>query len=229
MKRFVATLALCASIATVSFGTKLTFDNLTGYSIPLDYGSRVNASGMDAAGRAGYDLTFGATPNVAVQMFWADYSGGTWNRVTDLGRWYSDYANLTYVAYTYDGGRIIFTADAGAQVSLHSFQMGGWPNTDQILLFLQVLVDGNPVYTQSNIPISGTTANTFSFDPNVVRGGVIEIRWADNTGARVGIDNIAFSQTGGCAPNPADVDGDGDVDDADLLEVLFNFGWSCGG
>jgi hypothetical protein len=29
MKRFVATLALCASIATVSFGTVLTFDNAT--------------------------------------------------------------------------------------------------------------------------------------------------------------------------------------------------------
>ncbi|MEN3000576.1 MAG: hypothetical protein ABDI19_01895, partial [Armatimonadota bacterium] len=29
-----------------------------------------------------------------------------------------------------------------------------------------------------------------------------------------------------CQPaNPADVNGDGVVDDADLLEVLFNFGW----
>jgi hypothetical protein len=228
MKRFVATLALCASIATVSFGTVLTFDNLTGGGIPFDYGSRVNTSGADAAGRTGYDLTFGATPNVAVQMFWADYSGGTWNQVTNLGRWSTGYANLTNVAYTYDGGRIIFTADTGAQVCLHSFQMGGWPNTDRILLFLQVLVDGNPVYTQSNIPISGTTANTFSFDPNVVRGRVIEIRWADNTGACVGIDNIAFSQVGGCEPNPADVNNDGVVDDADLLLVLFNFGWRCG-
>jgi len=228
MKRFIATAALCVSAATVAFGTVLTFDNLTGGSIPFDYGSRVNASGTDAAGRTGYDLTFGATPNVAVQMFWADYSGGTWNQVTNLGLWSTGYANLTNVAYTYDGGRIIFTADAGAQVRLHSFQMGGWPNTDRILLFLQVLVDGNPVFTQSNIPISGTTANTFSFDPNVVRGRVIEIRWADNTGACVGIDNIAFSQVGGCEPNPADVNNDGVVDDADLLLVLFNFGWRCG-
>jgi len=228
MKRFIVTAALYASIATVSFGTVLTFDNAGSFSIPTDYGSRVNASGNDAGGRTGFNLTHGATPNVAVQMFWADYTGGTWNQVTNLGRWSTGYANLTDVAYTYDGGRIIFTADAGQEVRLHSFQMGGWPNTDRILLFLQVLVDGNPVYTQSNIPISGTTANTFSFDPNVVKGSVIEIRWADNTGACVGIDNIAFSQTGGCEPNPADVNDDGVVDDADLLLVLFNFGWRCG-
>ena len=103
MKRFVATLALCAGIATVSFGTVLTFDNLTGGSIPFDYGSRVNTSGADAAGRTDYNLTFGATPNIAVQMFWADYTNGTWNQVTNLGRWSSGYANLTDVAYTYNG------------------------------------------------------------------------------------------------------------------------------
>jgi len=228
MKRFVATLALCASIATVSFGTVLTFDNVGSSIIPTDYGSRVNASGADAGGRTNFNLTFGATPNVAVQMFGADYYGGTWNQYSNLYHWSTDYANLRDVAYTYDGGRIIFTADAGHEVRLHSFQMGGW-RRDRTLTFLQVLVDGNPVFTQANITISGTTANTFTFDPDVVKGRVIEIRWADHTGGSVGIDNIAFSQTGGCAPNPADVNNDGVVDDADLLEVLFNFGWSCGG
>ena len=201
MKRFIATAALCVSAATVAFGTVLTFDNLTGGSIPFDYGSRVNASGTDAAGRTGYDLTFGATPNVAVQMFWADYSGGTWNQVTNLGRWSSGYANLTNVAYTYDGGRIIFTADAGHEVRLHSFQMGGWPNTNRTLPFLQVLLDGNPVFTQTNVAISGTTANTFSFDPNVVKGGVIEIRFGNDW--NVAIDNIGFSQE--LIPEPASI------------------------
>jgi hypothetical protein len=86
MKRFVATLALCASIATVSFGTVLTFDNATSNygAIPTDYGSRVNASGADAGGRTNFNLTFGATPNVAVQMFSADYQGGTWNQLGNL-------------------------------------------------------------------------------------------------------------------------------------------------
>jgi hypothetical protein len=215
MKRFVATLALCTSIATVSFGTVLTFDNLTGYSIPLDYGSRVNASGTDAAGRTGYDLAFGATPNVAVQMFSADDQGGTWNQLGNLYRWPTGYADLSDVAFhvpSNEGARIILTADAGHEVSLHSFQMGGY-GSDRTLPFLQVLVDGNPVFTQTNITISGTTANTFTFDPNAVKGRVIEIRFGDDW--NVGIDNIAFSQADGCTPNPADVNNDGVVDDAD--------------
>jgi hypothetical protein len=230
MKRFVATLALCASIATVSFGTVLTFDNAESSVIPTDYGSRVNNSGNDAGGRTGFNLTHGATPNVTVQMFSADYQGGTWNQLGNLYRWSTNYADLVDVAFhnpPTEGARIILTADAGQEVRLHSFQMGGWPRSDQTLPFLQVLVDGNPVFTQTNITISGTTADTFTFDPNAVKGRVIEIRFGGNW--NVGIDNIAFSQTGGCEPNPADVNNDGVVDDADLLEVLFNFGWSCGG
>ena len=228
MKRFVATLALCASIATVSFGTVLTFDNAD-FSIPTDYGSRVNNSGNDAGGRTGFNLTHGATPNVTVQMFSADYQGGTWYQLGNLYRWTAGYADLVYVAFHVpdnQGARIILTADAGHEVRLHSFQMGGYAQSDRTLPFLQVLVDGNPVFTQTNITISDTTAGTFTFDPNTVKGRVIEIRFAGNW--NVGIDNIAFSQTVGCE-NPADVNNDGVVDDADLLEVLFNFGWSCGG
>jgi hypothetical protein len=160
MKRFVATLALCASIATVSFGTVLTFDNAGSYTIPTDYGSRVNNLGNDAGGRTGFNLTHGATPNVTVQMFSADYQGGTWNQLGNLGRWPTGYADLVDVAYhspSNEGARIILTADAGHEVRLHSFQMGGWLNRP-ILPFLQVLVDGNPVFTQTNITISGTTA-----------------------------------------------------------------------
>ena len=230
MKRFIATAALCAGIATVSFGTVLTFDNATNTygAIPTDYGSRVNASGADAGGRTNFNLTHGATPNVTVQMFTADYQGGTWNQIGNLYRWSTGYANLVDVAYhSYnEGARIILTADAGHEVRLHSFQMGGY-YANQRLPFLQVLVDGNPIYTQTDIPINTTTADTFTFDPDTVKGRVIEIRFGNDWG--VGIDNIAFSQTGGCEPNPADVNNDGVVDDADLLEVLFNFGWSCGG
>lgn len=97
------------------------------------------------------------------------------------------------------GARFIFTADSQYYVRLHSFQMGGWPNTDRTLPFLQVLVDGNAVFTQTNVAISGTTANTFSFDPNVVKGSVIEIRFGSNF--NVGIDNIGFSQE--LIPEPA--------------------------
>jgi len=181
---------------SLSYATIIDFTNAPSSSIPTDFASRVDSSGTDAGGRTGFDLTYGATPNVAVQMFSADYQGGTWNpNGYTLYWWGSGYANLYGVAYHYpsnDGARFIFTADAGYWVRLHSFQMGGWPNTDRTLPFLQVLVDGNPVLTQYNATISGTTANTFSFDPATTKGSVIEIRFGGDW--NVGIDNIGFSQ-----------------------------------
>ena len=44
-------------------------------------------------------------------------------------------------------------------------------------------------------------ANTFSFDPNVVKGGVIEIRFGNDW--NVAIDNIGFSQE--LIPEPASI------------------------
>ncbi|MFN3689996.1 MAG: PEP-CTERM sorting domain-containing protein [Fimbriimonadales bacterium] len=188
---------------TVSYATVIDFENSwLGSPIPVDYASRVDASGNDSQARGGYNLTFGATPNVAAQMFTADYYGGTWNQLGNLYLWYYNYADLIYVAYhspSYQGARFIFTADSGYWVRLHSFQMGGWPNTDRTLPFLQVLVDGNPVYSATNVPISGSTANTFSFDPDTTKGSVIEIRFGGDW--NVGIDNIGFSQE--VVPEPA--------------------------
>jgi hypothetical protein len=197
---------LCASyLLSSAYATVLTFDNVdpdnapyNGQVIPFDYGDRVNASNADSGGRTGFDLMHGATPNVAVQMFTANYSN--WSLLDNLFVWRFQYADLTDVAYhSYlQGARFIFTADPGYYVRLHSFQMGGWRG-DYTLPFLEVLVDGNPVFTQTNVAISGTTANTFSFDPNVVRGGVIEIRFGNEW--NVAIDNIGFSQE--LIPEPA--------------------------
>ena len=194
---------LCASyLLSSAYATVLTFDNVGSTSIPYDYGSRVDASGVDVGGRTNFDLMHGATPNVAVQMFTANYSD--WSQLTNLFVWWgTNYADLTDVAYhrSGQGARFIFTADPEYYVRLLSFQMGGWPNTDRTLPFLQVLVDGNAVFTQTNIVISGTTANTFSFDPNAVKGGVIEIRFGNDW--NVAIDNIGFSQE--LIPEPASI------------------------
>jgi hypothetical protein len=197
---------LCASyLLSSAYATVLTFDNVdpdnapyNGQVIPFDYGDRVNASSTDSGGRTGFDLTHGATPKVAVQMFTADYSD--WSRLGDLIVWVTDFANLTDVANHLPdcAARFIFTADPQYYVRLHSFQMAGW-RRNQTLPFLQVLVDGNPVFTQTGIVISGTTADTFSFDPNVVKGSVIEIRFGNDW--NVGIDNIEFSQE--LIPEPA--------------------------
>ncbi|GIV04987.1 MAG: hypothetical protein KatS3mg016_0562 [Fimbriimonadales bacterium] len=190
---------------SLSHATVINFDNLTlsnGQSIPEDYADRVNSSGIDSQGRGGYNLTYGETPNVQVQMFTADYAGGSWARLGGLKFWATQYSNLQNVAYhdpSNQGARFILTADSTYYVQLHEFQMGGWPNTNRTLPFLQVLVDGNPVYTQTNVSISGSSATTFSFDPTVVKGGAIEIRFGGDW--NVGIDNIGFSQE--LVPEPA--------------------------
>lgn len=194
---------LCASLLSLNaHATVLTFDNTGASTIPFDYGDRVNASGVDSGGRTGFNLTFGETPNVQAQMFTANYQDGSWAQLNNLFVWGTQYADLTNVAYHSpfnQGARFIFTADGTHFVRLHSFQMGGWPNSNRTLPFLQVLVDGSPVFTQTNVAISGATANTFSFDPSVVKGGVIEIRFGGDW--NVGIDNIGFSQE--LIPEPA--------------------------
>ena len=105
---------LCAGylLMTSAYATVLTFDNAGSSSIPYDYGSRVDASGVDVGGRTNFDLTHGATPNVAVQMFTANYSD--WSQLTNLSVWGSNYADLNDVAYHSfgQGARFIFTADS---------------------------------------------------------------------------------------------------------------------
>ncbi|GIV09833.1 MAG: hypothetical protein KatS3mg019_1924 [Fimbriimonadales bacterium] len=203
--RKIAGVASAAALSgAIASATIIEFNHFTsnGATIPTDYASRVDASGNDVGGRTGFDLTYDPTPNVAVQMFSADYQGGSWNQIGSLNWWSTQYANLSGIAYhspSNQGARFIFTADTGYWVRLHQFQMGSWPNVNRTLPFLQVVVDGTPVYTQNNVVISGSTANTFSFDPDVVKGGVIEIRFGGDW--NVGIDNIGFSQA--IVPEPA--------------------------
>ena len=102
---------LCASyLLSSAYATVLTFDNSPS-PIPYDYGSRVDASGVDVGGRTNFDLTYGETPNVAVQMFTANYSD--WSLHRDLFVWVTDFADLTDVAnHEPDyAARFIFTAD----------------------------------------------------------------------------------------------------------------------
>ncbi|MCS7066095.1 MAG: PEP-CTERM sorting domain-containing protein [Fimbriimonadales bacterium] len=186
---------------SLSYATLIDFSNITD-TIPTNYASRVDETGRDIGGRTGFNLTYGATPNVAVEMFSADYSGGTWGYIDSLYWWSTGYADLFGVAYhspSWQGARFIFTADPTYWVRLHGFQMGGWPYTNRTLPFLQVLVDGTPILTQTNVPISGSTANTFSFDPTTTKGTVIEIRFGGDW--NVGIDNIGISQE--LIPEPA--------------------------
>lgn len=186
----------------MAWATIIDFSNLSGNGTQIadNYASRVDASGTDIGGRTGFDTTFGATPNVAVEMYSVDYPAWT-PRVAPLSLWETSYSDLYKVAYhaSGEGALIRFTADSGYWVRLHEFQMGAWPNTNRILPTLEVLVDGSVVFSQTNITISGATASTFTFDPDVYKGSEIVIRFGNDW--NVGIDNIGFSQE--LIPEPA--------------------------
>ncbi len=89
-RTFAGVLGAAALTLALSHATVIDFENawLTS-TIPIDYADQVDSSGNDSQNRGGYNLTFGATPNVQVQMFSADYQGNTWNQLDNLYRWSS--------------------------------------------------------------------------------------------------------------------------------------------
>ncbi|MFQ3610227.1 MAG: PEP-CTERM sorting domain-containing protein [Fimbriimonadales bacterium] len=192
-------LFLCVVVVASAQATIIEFTpNFTPTTIPFDYASRVNASGLDSGGRGPFNLTHGETPNIVVTMFTADSSRV---QINNLFRWSSGYGSLTDVAYHANGQYAVirFTADAGYWARLHGFRMAGWPNTDRILPLLEIRVDGSVIFSQTNTAISGATFTQFTFDPNVYKGNEVEIFFGNDW--NVGIDDIEFSQE--LIPEPA--------------------------
>lgn len=198
MKNLLPAATLFGLIAAAQ-ATIITFDSsFTPSPIPYDYASRVDGSGFDIGSRGAFNLTHGATPNIAVDMFTADANR---NLIGSLSRWGSGYGSLVNVAYhAYEQYAVIrFTADAGYWARLHAFKMAGWPNTDRTLPLLEICVDNSVVFSQTNVAITGTGFNLFSFDPNVYKGDSVEIFFGNDW--NVGIDDIEFSQE--VVPEPA--------------------------
>lgn len=198
VENFLATATLLGSVIAAQ-ATIITFDSsFTPSSIPVDYASRVNSDGFDVGSRGPFNLTHGATPNIAVEMFTANASR---NQTANLSRWGSNYGSLVDVAYHANGQYAVirFTADAGYWARLHAFKMAGWPNTDRTLPLLEIRVDNSVVFSQTNVAITGTGFNLFSFDPSVYKGGTVEIFFGNDW--NVAIDDIEFSQE--LIPEPA--------------------------
>ena len=197
-RAFWATLSAFAVVISAQ-ATVIEFTrSFTPGSIPYDYASRVNSSGFDVGGRGSFNLTHGATPNIAVTMFTADASR---NQVTNLFLWGSGYGSLVDVAFHSSGAYAVirFSADSAYWARLHGFKMAGWPNQNRTLPLLEIRVDNTVVFSQSNVAITGTGFNHFTFDPTVYKGGEVEIFFGNDW--NVGIDDIEFSQE--LIPEPA--------------------------
>lgn len=196
-------LAALPLLAAPAAATVLIFEypGLNGDPVPQDYGDRVAAAAM---GDFMYGLDHGLTPHVV-----ADYFG-----TAGAKRWDTGYGDLVNVLYPESEGsallRITLTADPGWLVSLHGFDLGGYPGADYTISALRVLDGaGALLLEESGVLVRGATADglgrrhtSFDFaEPFTAQTIVIEFETGPLGGAsdNIGIDNIAFSQV----PAPA--------------------------
>ncbi|MBA3514579.1 MAG: PEP-CTERM sorting domain-containing protein [Pyrinomonadaceae bacterium] len=173
-------------------------------------------------------LTFPTLTNASANdPNYGDRLPGTPNVVVDYGpagalprRWTTNYGDLVGVLYEENDGfgilEITFSADPGFVVTLSSFDMGAYLNTDRIINSVQVIDVGSntTLFSQSNALIRGSTTGpdgrhtTFSFATPLF-AQFLRIRFdAGNLGGfsdDVGIDNIVFGQhqIGGLPPPSA--------------------------
>jgi hypothetical protein len=214
-----AVLAAFAARPEVSRATVLIFDQsrsatgtlvvpvTSGASVPQDYGDRVAQSPQTVPGGA---FTYGEdgegfTPNV-VAAYFTD-SDTTAPRVA---LWQADYGDLMNVMFGLsDSGalNVGLTADAGFDVLLYHFDLGGWSHADYTIAAVRVLDGATPLFEQSNVLVQGdaTGPGHTAFDfPTPLNGSDLRIRieygnLAAGQQDNIGLDNIRFGQT----PEPA--------------------------
>ncbi|MBM3341049.1 MAG: hypothetical protein FJY56_02905 [Betaproteobacteria bacterium] len=194
--------------------TVLTFDQIrlagnvvptiSGNTVPQDYGDRVSAAIMDVSGgQFTYgNLGEGFTPNVLTAFFTG--MATPLNPGTSL--WVDSYGDLTNVLI---GGNfsnslnVRLSADAGFEVLLYGFDLGGWPNTDYTINAVRILDGTTPLFAQNNVLVqgdfSGPRRTVFDFlAPLSGADLLIEIDYSNLAGGlhdNIGIDNIRFGQT----------------------------------
>lgn len=173
----VATAAAPAAAATLDFSG----DICVGFTGACADGSRIEAD-------------YGSIPGQLAVHYDRDVLSTTLTDRT-LSWWNLNYSDLQGVAWggsnnNFGRPEIFLQPLAGFGVTVTSFQLGAWPNTNRTT---QVSVlDGFrvPLFeSDPDITIIGTTASTFSGPWTSAEG--IRIQWGPN-GFNVGIDNIVF-------------------------------------
>lgn len=175
---------LTGAIAASAPATILTFD-LNGQAL-AGYGDRA-AAATDALGRRVLEGN-GFTPDVRVEYI-------VTNTATPHSVYTSGYGDLTS-ALGHSGfgvaGFVRLTADAGALVTLNSFDVAAWVVDRSGAVIVRA--DGVEVFNSGQITIPGSTqpGNRLAFPPRPITGGTIEIELQDF--GDLGIDNIDFDQ-----------------------------------
>jgi hypothetical protein len=195
--------------------TELTFDGsafpnepagngdiLEGIAVNDGYGDNVTSTSM-FGGLFQYGSSQGFTPNIVV------------NYDTDPNAipltWRYDFGDLTRVIYVNPTTGIMtirFTADPGYNVRLHSFDLGGWNQSDYVINGISVtdVSNNDALYGAVNVNVLGAGPTHTDIDFNSpFQGQILDLTInASNLGSsadNIGIDNIVFSQV--AIPEPS--------------------------
>lgn len=143
------------------------------------------------------------TPNIQIEYRTVNpITGATFADHLDF--WPTDYGTLTDVAYPVSNGylgEISLIPEAGYAVTLESFDLAGWRQTDQLNQTVRILDEGfNILLDYSPFTVEGD-AGFSAFTPMITRAGTLRIQFGPSWDT--GIDNVRFSQSGVPVPTPA--------------------------
>lgn len=194
--------------------TVLTFDQIrlsgnvvptiSGNALPQDYGDRVDAASVAVSGgQFTYgNLGEGYTPNVLAEYF----TGAATPLNPGVSLWQDSYGDLINAMFGNQNSATLnvrLTADAGFQVALYGFDLGGWPNTDYTISAVRVLDGAMTLFAQSGVTVEGNFIGprhtSFDFLAPLSGGDLlIQIDYSNLAAGQhdnIGIDNIRFGQT----------------------------------
>ena len=206
MKR-LGSFVVLAFLAVSAQATVLTFADLKDVNgSPLgNYGEINTAYGDNVTalndGVGSYGMGSGWTPNVTTSYQTLDANHAHYSDLLD--HWDFSYGDLEHIAFSQASNgyaRLILTADAGFAVRLESFDIAGWPASDQGIDYLQVRDGSDNVLWDANTQVIHGAGPTHDHYAPALVGQTLVIEWGRNW--NTGLDNVSFSQTD-AVPEPA--------------------------
>ena len=187
-------LALVAALVmpcTFAHAADTTLD-FNGLGLP-DYGVISGTYGSNAAN----------TPNIGVSY----RSFNTTNNSTvapNLLLWNTGYGDLNNIAFASQNGlgaEITLTPDPGYAVTLGSFDLAGYFQSNLTASFIRVVDATNtPVWSSGSSTVLGIGPSHSSYSPGITSTGPLKIQFGTNWD--IGIDNVRFSQSSSSVPEP---------------------------
>ena len=207
-------MVLCVVATAPAWATVLTFDSmgLPQYGQVTSYGSNMvgPCTSTLAAAQAGCaEMGNGWTPNIAVTYRTINRLGNGVTLAASTGFWDTgngDLVNVTYPEVEISFAEVTLTPQPGWWIRVNSFDLGGWPFTDEPNEHVRVF---NADYSASLFSydgvIRGAGPTHDSFGPlNIFSTSAIHVQWGPSWND--GLDNVNFDQLAPLdTPEPASI------------------------